>query len=43
VEAMEVLRIDPSFLLSTVEKVSMEKNRTYVRRFIDSLRVAGLK
>jgi adenylate cyclase len=42
-EATEVLKIDPKFSLNDIEEISMEKNRAYVKLFIESLRNAGLK
>ena len=42
-EAAEVLRLDPNFSLNDYEKFLTEKNRAYVKLFMDSARQAGLK
>ena len=42
-EAAEVLRIDPKFSLVHLAKIRPHKNKANTDRFIDSLRMAGLK
>jgi len=42
-EAAQVLRINPMFSLERLEKTTPQKNPEVKRRFIDSLRKAGLK
>ena len=42
-EAAEVLRIDPKFSLNDYEKFLTEKNRAYVKLFMESARQAGLR
>jgi hypothetical protein len=41
-EALEVLKINPKFSVSKVEKTNPLKNESVKKRYFDSLRKAGL-
>jgi len=41
-EAAEVLRINPKFTLERMAKISLQKNKAELERYIDALRKAGL-